>query len=181
MVVSGTGGDGEEVTEESTTSLSHPAPNVASMTWRTYTNPPVPLRGRSLRFVLVDHIRRNQTMSVAQMVLALGHEGYTIPGRPSKVISDALRWEVARGRVRRVGRGLYAYGRVPKTTARRIRLLASKGRAWLMATQNLESPAPTPQTRHDRSPPYCSLSPCSLQHDDPARPPWQDLNWLWTT
>jgi hypothetical protein len=39
---------------------------------------------------------------------------------------DALRWEVRRGRVVRLGRGLYRYCRAPASTARRIRLFAAR-------------------------------------------------------
>ncbi len=86
------------------------------------------LRGRGLRFILVDQIRSRRTMTVAEMVGVLSDYGYRLPGRASKVISDALRWELARGRVVRVARGVYAYGRAPQTTARRIRLFASNTR-----------------------------------------------------
>ncbi len=48
-------------------------------------------------------------------------DGFAVGGRPSKVISDALRGEIGRGRVRRVGRGRYELGRVPRGTAHRIR------------------------------------------------------------
>ncbi|MEM9650516.1 MAG: hypothetical protein AAGA65_00380 [Actinomycetota bacterium] len=151
------------------------------MTWRTYTNPITPLRGRSLRFMLVDHIRRRGTMTVAEMVTALAAEGHNIPGRPSKVISDALRWEIARGRVKRIGRGVYCAGRTPRTTARRIHLLAARSRAWLAATTRDLAPPPTPDTRHDRWGHLCYANPCTKQHEDPGRPPWQNLNWLWST
>jgi hypothetical protein len=55
-------------------------------------------------------------VSVAELVVALTDSGHLPEGRPSKVVSDALRWEVRRGRIRRVGRGLYTAGRMPPST-----------------------------------------------------------------
>jgi len=59
--------------------------------------------------------------SVAQLTNALAAHGVVTKGRPSKAISDALRWEISRGRVRRVGRGAYVASVVPRTTAWRMR------------------------------------------------------------
>ena len=84
----------------------------------------VSLRGRGLRFVLLAEIRRRQTMTVAEMVAFLASSGYHTKGRPSKVVSDALRWEVARGRVVRSRRGGYRYGRISLSTARRVMVFA---------------------------------------------------------
>jgi len=42
--------------------------------------------------------------------------GFVIPGRPSKTVSDAMRWEVRKGRVVRLGRSLYKTGRMPRST-----------------------------------------------------------------
>ena len=72
-----------------------------------------PLYGRALRFVLVDLIRGHGTVTVAELVTAVEGLGYPVPGRMSKTMSDALRWEVARWRVIRVGRGIYRIGRAP--------------------------------------------------------------------
>lgn len=132
------------------------------------------LWGRSLRFVLVEEIRQRHTMTVAAMVELLATHGYGIDGRPSKVISDALRWEVARGRVIRVRRGVYRYGRAPRTTERRIRLFASRCHAWLAATTHGTTPPPTPLTPPERL--ECRWH--SPGH--PSHPPWQNMGWLWS-
>jgi hypothetical protein len=79
------------------------------------------LRALELRHLLTWLIHRDGTLTVRGMVTLLESDGFSTLGRPSKAISDALRWEVARGRVRRVGRGRYAAGRIPRTTADRIR------------------------------------------------------------
>jgi len=62
--------------------------------------------------------------AVAELVTELERGGFVLAGRPSKEISDALRWEVARGRVVRVGRGRYRAAAIPGATRRRIRKVA---------------------------------------------------------
>ena len=133
-----------------------------------------PLRGRGLRFVLLAEIRRRRTMTVSAMVTFLAECGYEVNGRPSKEISDALRWEVARGRVVRIRRGVYGYGRTPRTTARRVQLFAQQCYAWISAVATGETPPPTPLTRPDRRTFFWSTG------TDPTRPPWESLGWLWT-
>lgn len=131
------------------------------------------LSGRALRFVLVEHIERHGTMSVAEMVTALAEHGFVLTGRASKVISDALRWEVARGRVVRICRGVYSYGRPPRSTARRIRLFGRQCLAWITAVRRGHEPPPTPRTPKRRWPPHMPML------EDPLRPPWPSLEWLW--
>jgi len=43
-----------------------------------------------------------------------------VQGRPSKAVSDALRWEIEHGRVRRLGRGRYGPAYIPRSTDYRI-------------------------------------------------------------
>lgn len=133
----------------------------------------LPLRGRGLRFVLLDELRRRETMAVADMVAVLDDHGYEVGGRASKIVSDALRWEVARGRVKRIARGIYRYARVPPTTARRIRLFAECCHAWIVAVMRNEVLPPTPSTHPDRRSHHGECP------EDPARPPWDSLSWLW--
>ena len=54
---------------------------------------------------MLHHIRRRKVTTVAELVQVLRAEGYDLGGRESMVVSDALRWEVARGRVVRRRRG----------------------------------------------------------------------------
>ncbi|OMC34006.1 hypothetical protein A5740_10150 [Mycobacterium sp. GA-1841] len=79
------------------------------------------LRGTNLRYVLTMQLLRYGTQSVADLVDALDDQGFTISGRPSKTISDALRWEMAHGRVLRIRHGRYRPGEVPRSTEHRIR------------------------------------------------------------
>jgi hypothetical protein len=129
--------------------------------------------GRTLRFLLVDEIRNRGTMTVAEMVAFLADAGFELPGRASKVVSDALRWEIARGRVNRLRRGVYRYGRVPKSTARRIRLFARKSHAWIEAVLRGQDPPPTPP---DPTRPHLDMRFAGV-----SRRPWECLNWLWIT
>jgi hypothetical protein len=79
------------------------------------------LRGTNLRYVLTRYLQLNGPTTVADLVVALDGWGFTVAGRPSKAISDALRWERVRDRVRPLDRGLYAakWG-IPRGTEHRI-------------------------------------------------------------
>ena len=77
------------------------------------------LSGRDLRYVLTRYIQQGHA-TVAALARQLAADGYTVWGRASKVISDALRWEVRNGRVRRLRRGVYSTGTIPRTTSHRI-------------------------------------------------------------
>lgn len=133
----------------------------------------VEVRGRALRFVLVDELMAVPEMSVAQLAAAVAEHGFTLGGRASKVISDALRWEVRRGRVVRLRRGWYAFRRAPASTARRIRRLASEARDWVAALRGGRTPRPTPCD--PRAPRWRAAVHL------PDAPPWWDLGWLWAT
>ncbi|WP_036475896.1 hypothetical protein [Mycobacterium sp. URHD0025] len=79
------------------------------------------LRGTNLRYVLTVQLLQYGAQSVADLVDALEDQGFTTTGRSSKVISDALRWEMAHGRVRRVRHGRYRPAEMPRSTEYRIR------------------------------------------------------------
>jgi hypothetical protein len=86
-----------------------------------------------LRYVLTMHLAHNGPSTIADMLDALTRQGFGFRGRASKAVSDALRWEVARGRVRRMGRGVYGPREIPRSTAHRIhhRVMASRNTARL--------------------------------------------------
>ena len=65
----------------------------------------------------------------------LHHQNFAVPGQPSKAVSDALRWEIRRGRVRRLRRGVYGPGEMPRSTEYDIlnRVIALREEAALMA------------------------------------------------
>ena len=89
------------------------------------------LWGRGQRYVLTELLFDHGPLRVAEIVALLHAQGLVVGGRPSKTVSDALRWEVAHGRVVRLDRGLYGPGRMPRSTRawirRRNRLLRSQG------------------------------------------------------
>lgn len=88
------------------------------------------LRGTELRYVLTRYLQLNGPTTVAGLVEALDEWGFTVAGRPSKVISDALRWERVRDRVRPLDRGRYAakWG-IPRGTEHRIHRRVAELRA----------------------------------------------------
>ncbi|OBR97872.1 hypothetical protein BHQ23_06110 [Mycobacterium gordonae] len=91
------------------------------------------LSGIELRYVLTWQLALHGPATIADMIDALEWHGFCVKGRASKAISDALRWEIARGRVRRLGRGKYGPGGMPRATEYRIhqRVLALRDKAWL--------------------------------------------------
>ena len=73
------------------------------------------IRGLRLRELLVLILLRHAApMTVGALVAAVDARGFHIQGRAGKVVSDQLRYELARGRVRRAGRGLYVAGTVTR-------------------------------------------------------------------
>jgi hypothetical protein len=78
------------------------------------------LRGIDLRYALTMYLLQHGPTTVDQLIEALEWQGFAIPGRASKQVSDALRWERRRGRVSRLARGLYGPGYVPRATEYRI-------------------------------------------------------------
>ncbi len=91
------------------------------------------LKGIELRYVLTMHLAHNGRATIAEMMESLERQGFCVPGRASKAISDALRWEVGRDRARRLGRSLYGPGYIPRSTEHRIhqRVLALRAAAKL--------------------------------------------------
>ena len=88
-----------------------------------------PLWGRDLRHAVLAVLARAPAMTIADLLAVFERAGFTVAGAdPHKVLSDALRYEARRGRVRRITRGRYAIGSVAKTTAWRMRM------RWDLAT-----------------------------------------------
>lgn len=78
------------------------------------------LHGIELRYVLTMQLAVHGPATIAELMDALKWHSFSVRGRPSKAISDALRWEIEHGRVRRLGRGRYGPGCMPRGTEHRI-------------------------------------------------------------
>ena len=92
------------------------------------------VRGIELRYLLTMHLFQHGPASITELVQALASQGFDVGGRASKSVSDALRWEVGRGRVRRLGRARYGPAWIPRATEYRIhrRVLALRAETgWL--------------------------------------------------
>lgn len=91
------------------------------------------LEGIELRYVLAMQLAVHGPATITELTEALDWHRFYVRGRPSKAISDALRWEIERGRVRRLGRGRYGPGYMPRGTEHRIhqRVLALREAAKL--------------------------------------------------
>ena len=83
--------------------------------------------------MLTLHLFQHGPATVTELIDLLGWHGFCVRGRQSKAVSDALRWEIGRGRVRRLRRGLYGPAYVPHATQYRIitRVLALREAARL--------------------------------------------------
>jgi len=79
------------------------------------------IRGIELRYALTMYLQQHGPQSVAALIDGLQYQGFDFPCRPSKAVSDALRWEIIRGRVCRKGRGRYGPIELPRSTEYRIR------------------------------------------------------------
>jgi len=92
------------------------------------------LRGVELRYALTLYLFQHGPATVAELIDALEYQGFAIAGRPSKSVSDALRWEMEHGRVRRLKRGRYGPVEMPRATQYRIhrRVLALGAEAAVM-------------------------------------------------
>ena len=77
---------------------------------------PRSIAGLHLRYFLTLHLFDAGESSIGDLVAAVERQGFRPGSRPSKIVSDALRWEVRRGRVVRRGRGRYAPGTMPRQT-----------------------------------------------------------------
>jgi hypothetical protein len=89
------------------------------------------LRGIELRYVLTLHLAQHGPATVTELVDALEFHGFCVARSAPKSVSDALRWERRRGRVRRLRRALYGPGQIPRGTEHRIhqRVLALRAEA----------------------------------------------------
>lgn len=93
----------------------------------------VRVRGVELRYLLTWLLSHEGPATVAELVDRLTLHGFDVSGRPSKTVSDALRWEMGHGRVWPRGRGRYRSGEMPRSTEyrleKRVRVLLARADA----------------------------------------------------
>jgi hypothetical protein len=91
--------------------------------------------GVELRYALTFYLSQHGPASISELIEALDYYNFEVAGNPAKSISDALRWEIAHGRVRRLRRGVYGTGDIPRSTEHRIRqrVLALRTEADVLA------------------------------------------------
>ena len=77
------------------------------------------LRSIELRYVLTVNLALHGPATIPTLAETLEYQGFSLAGRASKAVSDALRWEVRRDRVRRLRRGL-GPGEMPRSTEQHI-------------------------------------------------------------
>jgi hypothetical protein len=89
------------------------------------------LRGIELRYALTLQLFIHGPATIAELLEALRYHGFDVADPPPKSVSDALRWERRRGRVRRRGWGQYGPGWMPRGTEHRIhsRVMALRAEA----------------------------------------------------
>lgn len=95
------------------------------------------VKGLDLRYLLSWLLADSGSATVPELVDRLAMYGFDVDGRPSKTVSDALRWEVRHGRVRQHGRGLYGPGPTPRATEYRIhqRIIRLRVQAGTLASE----------------------------------------------
>ncbi|MDH4278804.1 MAG: winged helix-turn-helix domain-containing protein [Acidimicrobiia bacterium] len=84
---------------------------------------PRAVASRELRYLAVaELIEAGRSMSAMELAEVIQSRGLVIRGdKPNKTVADALRWEVAKGRVLKPGRGRFQAGRMPRSTKSWIR------------------------------------------------------------
>jgi hypothetical protein len=110
--------------------------------WHISAMPPkLCLTTIELRYALTMYLSQHGPTTVADLIDALDYQGFEIPGRASKSVSDALRSDLANGRVRRLKRGRYGPGEMPRSTEYRIhsRVLALREQAAALTARDNEA------------------------------------------
>ena len=102
------------------------------------------LRGIELRYMLAFHLANQGPATVGELIDAVKHQGFSFRGRPSKAVSDALRWEIERGRVHRLGRSRYGPAYIPRSTEYRIHQRVMALRTAVVAARRAQSMPPLP-------------------------------------
>ena len=99
------------------------------------------LRGTELRYTLTLLLQLLGPSTVTGLVAALNNWNFAVAGRPTKTVSDALRWEMQHERVWRRGWGRYSAAGMPRSTEHRI---VTRVEALRAAAESLKGGHETP-------------------------------------
>lgn len=88
-------------------------------------------------------------LTLPEVVAGLEELGVPVPGRTSKTVSDALRWEVRKGRAVRLARSLYRAGSMPRSSEWWIRRQVAARRDCRSHAGQPQGRPPTSTTVHD--------------------------------
>lgn len=101
-------------------------------------------------------------MTIPDLIAALTGHGFVIGPKANKIVPDTLRWQVAKGRVRKTRRGVYEVGTMPRSTRTWIKGRAQRHRA---VSSLLPASSTTP------SPPSKTRPRGSVKAGSPTTPP----------
>ena len=77
--------------------------------------------------VAVALCEAQRTMTLDELADVLRRNGFSVRGEPRKAVSDALRWELHKGRAVRAGRGRYRSLGLARSTVRWMRAQVGSG------------------------------------------------------
>jgi hypothetical protein len=111
-------------------------------------NDSLEVKGTDLRYLLTAYLFDHGPATVEELVDALTYHGFRPVGRPSKSVSDALRWEITHGRVIRYRRGRYRPAEMSGATEyrifKRVRALHDQVAAMSLRGGQLQGPPGRP-------------------------------------
>lgn len=105
-----------------------------------YLRSPGVVTGRQLRYLLTTLLlEAGRPLTVRELVERCESEGVVFERRASKVVSDALRWEIGWCRVTRMSRGVYRAYRwmIPRSTGQWIAKRVGQLRAYFAGLRTL--------------------------------------------
>jgi len=121
--------------------------------------------GMALRYLACLTLRQyRRPLTVGGLVSAIEADGWPIAGQPNKTLADALRWELKKKRIIRVGRGRYAYGKVPRSTEWWMRNELARIRSELFAGTLADTDAATRELRCESGESARGCAPMVVEH-----------------